>query len=61
MSLIERFREILKGAGDDLYITQHRRHLRDAHLAALMINNDRIPANTANPLLVLREDSELLA
>jgi acyl-CoA dehydrogenase len=37
------------------------RHLRDAHSAALMINNDRILANTANLLLVLREDSELLA
>ena len=37
------------------------RHLRDAHSAALMVNNDRILANTANLLLALREDSELLA
>jgi hypothetical protein len=29
--------------------------------AVLMINNDRIPASAADPLLVLREDSELLA
>ena len=37
------------------------RHLRDAHSAALMVNNDRILANTANLLLALREDPELLA
>jgi acyl-CoA dehydrogenase len=37
------------------------RHLRDAHSAALMVNNDRILANTANLLLALREDAELLA
>jgi acyl-CoA dehydrogenase len=37
------------------------RHLRDAHSAALMVNNDRILANTANLLMALREDSELLA
>lgn len=36
------------------------RHLRDAHSAALMVNNDRILANTANLLLALREDPELL-
>jgi len=33
----------------------------DTRSAASMINNDRILANTANLLLVLREDSELLA
>lgn len=37
------------------------RHLRDAHSAALMVNNDRILANTANLLLAVREDPELLA
>jgi acyl-CoA dehydrogenase len=37
------------------------RHLRDAHSAALMVNNDRILANTANLLLALRDDPELLA
>ena len=37
------------------------RHLRDAHSAALMVNNDRILANTANLLLALREDGDLLA
>ena len=37
------------------------RHLRDAHSAALMVNNDRILANTANLLLALRSDPELLA
>jgi acyl-CoA dehydrogenase len=37
------------------------RHLRDAHSAALMVNNDRILANTANLLLALRDDAELLA
>ncbi|MGE5152057.1 MAG: acyl-CoA dehydrogenase family protein [Rhodospirillaceae bacterium] len=36
------------------------RHLRDAHSAALMVNNDRILANTGNLLMVLREDSGLL-
>ncbi len=33
----------------------------DTRWAASMINYDRILANTANLLLVLREDSELLA
>lgn len=37
------------------------RHLRDAHSAALMVNDDRILANTANLLPVLREDRELLS
>jgi acyl-CoA dehydrogenase len=37
------------------------RHLRDAHSAALMVNNDRILANTAPLLLALRDDPELLA
>ncbi len=37
------------------------RHLRDAHSAALMVNNDRILANTANLLLALRDEPELLA
>jgi len=37
------------------------RHLRDAHSAALMVNNDRILANTANLMMAQREDSELLA
>lgn len=36
------------------------RHLRDAHSAALMVNNDRILANTANLMLALREEPELL-
>jgi acyl-CoA dehydrogenase len=36
------------------------RHLRDAHSAALMINNDRILANTGNLLMALREDPGLL-
>jgi acyl-CoA dehydrogenase len=36
------------------------RHLRDAHSAALMVNNDRILANTGNLLMALREDSGLL-
>lgn len=36
------------------------RHLRDAHSAALMVNNDRILANTGNLLMALREDPELL-
>jgi hypothetical protein len=36
-------------------------HLRDALLAVLMTNNDRIPASAVDPILVLREDSELLA
>lgn len=35
------------------------RHLRDAHSAALMVNNDRILANTANLLLVLKDDPGL--
>ncbi len=33
----------------------------DTHLAASMINNHRILANTTNLLLVLREGPELLA
>jgi acyl-CoA dehydrogenase len=37
------------------------RHLRDAHSAALMVNNDRITANTAQLVLALRDDPELLA
>lgn len=37
------------------------RHLRDAHSAALMVNNDRILANTAKLVLALRADPELLA
>jgi acyl-CoA dehydrogenase len=36
------------------------RHLRDAHSAALMVNNDRILATTGNLLMALREDPELL-
>ncbi len=36
------------------------RHLRDAHSAALMVNNDRILGNTANLLLALRDEPELL-
>jgi acyl-CoA dehydrogenase len=36
------------------------RHLRDAHSAALMVNNDRILANTGNLLMALREDPGLL-
>jgi acyl-CoA dehydrogenase len=36
------------------------RHLRDAHSAALMVNNDRILANTGNLLMALREESGLL-
>ena len=36
------------------------RHLRDAHSAALMVNNDRILAKTAQLLVALREDPELL-
>jgi acyl-CoA dehydrogenase len=37
------------------------RHLRDAHSAAVMVNNDRITANNATLALALREDPELLA
>jgi len=36
------------------------RHLRDAHSAALMVNNDRILANTGTLLMALREDPDLL-
>lgn len=36
------------------------RHLRDAHSAALMVNNDRILANTGNLLMALRDDPGLL-
>lgn len=36
------------------------RHLRDAHSAALMVNNDRILAKTAQLLVALREDPGLL-
>jgi acyl-CoA dehydrogenase len=32
------------------------RHLRDAHSAALMVNNDRIYATNASMLLVLKDD-----
>jgi acyl-CoA dehydrogenase len=35
------------------------RHLRDAHSAQLMVNNDRILANTARLQLALREEPEL--
>ena len=35
------------------------RHLRDAHSAALMVSNDRIFGNTANLLLVHKEDNGL--
>ena len=35
------------------------RHLRDAHSAAVMVNNDRILANNASLALVLRDDPEL--
>lgn len=37
------------------------RHLRDAHSAAVMVNNDRIIANNATLALALRDDPELLA
>lgn len=37
------------------------RHLRDAHSAAVMVNNDRIIANNATLALALRDDRELLA
>jgi acyl-CoA dehydrogenase len=36
------------------------RHLRDAHSAALMVNNDRILTNTGTLLMALREDPDLL-
>jgi acyl-CoA dehydrogenase len=36
------------------------RHLRDAHSAALMVNDDRILSNTANLLPALREEPEFL-
>lgn len=36
------------------------RHLRDAHSAQLMISNDRILGNTANLLLVHKQDTSLL-
>jgi len=36
------------------------RHLRDAHSAALMVNNDRILASTGTLLMALREDPDLL-
>jgi acyl-CoA dehydrogenase len=36
------------------------RHLRDAHSAALMVNNDRILAGTGNLLSTQREDTDLL-
>mgnify|MGYP001547431888 CR=1 FL=1 len=35
------------------------RHLRDAHSAALMVNNDRIDANTASLLRVHKMDADL--
>jgi acyl-CoA dehydrogenase len=35
------------------------RHLRDAHSAALMVNNDRILSNTGTLLMALREDPDL--
>lgn len=37
------------------------RHLRDAHSAAVMINNDRILANSAGLLLALKDEPELFA
>lgn len=37
------------------------RHLRDAHSAAVMINNDRILANSAGMLLALKDEPELFA
>lgn len=37
------------------------RHLRDAHSAAVMINNDRIFANSAGLLLALKDEPELFA
>ncbi|MCL6708462.1 acyl-CoA/acyl-ACP dehydrogenase [Pseudomonas sp. R2.Fl] len=36
------------------------RHLRDAHSAELMISNDRILGNTANMLLVHKQETSLL-
>ena len=36
------------------------RHLRDAHSASLMVNDDRILAGTGHLLTTLREDPELL-
>lgn len=36
------------------------RHLRDAHSAQLMISNDRILSNSANLLLVQKQDTSLL-
>ncbi|MET0171890.1 MAG: acyl-CoA dehydrogenase family protein [Agrobacterium vaccinii] len=36
------------------------RHLRDAHSAQLMISNDRILGNSANLLLVQKQDTSLL-
>ncbi|WP_313558258.1 acyl-CoA dehydrogenase family protein [Agrobacterium cavarae] len=36
------------------------RHLRDAHSARLMISNDRILSNSANLLLVQKQDTSLL-
>jgi acyl-CoA dehydrogenase len=35
------------------------RHLRDAHSAQLMISNDRILSNSANLLLVQKQDTSL--
>ena len=37
------------------------RHLRDAHSAAVMVSNDRIFGNTANLLLVHKEDNGLFS
>ena len=37
------------------------RHLRDAHSARIMISNDRIQSNTANLLLMHRQDAGLRA
>ncbi|WP_346915606.1 acyl-CoA dehydrogenase family protein [uncultured Roseibium sp.] len=36
------------------------RHLRDAHSAQLMINNDRILGNTSNMLVVKKQDTSFL-
>jgi acyl-CoA dehydrogenase len=36
------------------------RHLRDAHSAALMVNNDRILANTGSLLMAVRDAPDLL-
>ena len=47
-------REILSHTAGD----RPRRHYRDALSAALMISNDRIAAQSANMLLVFKDDQE---